>query len=55
MKILITLGEILDKYNDWETFCEKEGYSIYSVNEGGDDIELCLSEKKAKEYGIIKK
>lgn len=55
MKILITLDEVLEKCNDWEYFCDKEGYSEWAVNEGGGDIEICLSEKKAKKYGIIKK
>lgn len=55
MKIIISLGEILDRCNDWETFCDKEGYSEWCVKEGGDDIEIYLSEEKAKEYGIIKK
>lgn len=55
MRIVLTLSEVLDKCNDWDSFCDKEGYSVYCVNEGGDDIEISLSEEKAKEYGIIKK
>jgi len=55
MRIYLTLGEVLERCNDWETFCDKEGYSVWSVNEGGDDVEICLSESQAKEYGILKK
>jgi len=55
MRIILTLSEVLDKCNDWDSFCDKEGYSVYCVNEGGDDIEISLSEEKAKEYGIINK
>lgn len=55
MKIVLTLEEVLDRCNDWEKFCEKEGWSVWAVNEGGGDIDVVLSEDKAKEYGIIKK
>lgn len=55
MKIYITLEEVLDRCNDWDKFCDKEGYSVWAVNEGGGDIDIYLSEEKAKEYGIIKK
>jgi hypothetical protein len=55
MNIYITLSEVLDRCNDWETFCKKEGYSEWCVNEGGGDWEVYLSEQKAIEYGIIKK
>lgn len=55
MRIIITLEEVLDRCNDWDYFCDEEGYDIYCVNEGGGDIEIYLSEKKAKKYGIIKK
>lgn len=55
MRIVLTLSEILDRCNDWDSFCENEGYSVYAVKEGGGDLVVSLSEKKAKEYGIIKK
>ena len=55
MEILIKLDEVLEKCNDWESFCKKRGYSEYCVNEGGGDIEIFLSENDAKEFGIIKK
>ena len=54
MRIVLTLEEVCEKCNDWEIFCEKEGFSEWCVNEGGGDIEISLSEKKAKEYGLIK-
>jgi len=55
MVVILTLSEILDKCNDWEDFCEKEGWSVWAVNEGGGDIEVTLSEDKCHEYGIIKR
>lgn len=54
MRIVLTLSEMLDKCDDWEYFCDKEGYSVYAVNEGGGDIEISLTEKQAKKYGLIK-
>lgn len=53
MTINTTLGEILRNGNDWDNFCEKEGYSIYCVNEGGGDMEINLTEEQAIEYGLI--
>lgn len=53
MTVTLTLSEILDKCFDWDVFCEKEGMSVWCVNEGGGDISITLSEDKAKEYGII--
>ena len=55
MTIILTLEEVLDKCNNWEDFCEKEGWSEYAVNEGGGDITIYLTEEKAYEYGILKK
>ena len=54
MRISITLEEVLDRCNDWDSFCEKKGWSVWAVNEGGGDIEISLSEEEAKEFGIIK-
>ena len=54
MRIYITLEEVLHKCNDWDKFCEEEGYSVWVVNEGGGDIEISLTEEQAKKYGIIK-
>jgi hypothetical protein len=53
MKILITLGEMFEKCNNWEEFCDSEGYSVWIVNEGGDKHEIQLNEEKAEKYGII--
>jgi len=54
MKILITLSEAMNRCDDWAVFCEEEGWSLYTVTEGGADIEIKLSEKKAYKYGILK-
>lgn len=54
MRITITLSEILDKCSNWEYYCEDAGYSVWAVNEGGGDIEVTMTEKEAKKYGIIK-
>ena len=51
--ITITLREILHSCNDWDDFCDKEGWSVWAVNEGGGDVETTISIDKAKEYGII--
>lgn len=55
MTITLTLEKVLDRCNDWEQFCDQEGWSEYAVNEGGGDIEVSLSEEKAIKYGIIKR
>ena len=52
MRILIKLEEVLDRCSDWDKFCEKEGYSVWCVNEGGGDIEISLDIEQLKEYGI---
>lgn len=54
MRIYISLEEVLDRCNDWDAFCENEGFSVWCVNEGGGDIEISLTEKQAIKYGIIK-
>lgn len=55
MKILMTLAEVLDKCNDWDYFCEEEGWSVWAVNEGGGDIELSFTEEQAYKYGILRR
>ena len=55
MKICMTLEEVLDKCNDWDYFCKEEGWSVWAVNEGGDDGEISLTEEKAYKYGILKR
>lgn len=54
MVIHLTLAEVLNKCNDWDVFCEEEGWSVWAVNEGGGDISVCLTEEKCRKYGIIK-
>ena len=54
MTITLTLEEILHKCNDWEYFCQEEGWSEWAVNEGGGDIEVYLTEEQCYKYGILK-
>jgi len=54
MIIHTTLSEVLARCNNWDAFCEKTGYSIWAVNEGGGDVEVSLTEEEAVEFGIIK-
>lgn len=55
MKIILTLSEILDQCNDWDFFCQEEGWSEYAVNEGGGDIQVTLSKEQCYKYGILKR
>ena len=55
MTINLTLEEVLDKCNDWEYFCDQEGWSVWAVNEGGGDVGICLSENDAYKYGILQR
>jgi hypothetical protein len=55
MRIHMTLAEVLDKCDDWEYFCEEEGWSVWAVNEGGGDVEINLTEEQAYKYGILRK
>ena len=43
----------MDRCNDWIYFCEEERWSEWSVNEGGGDITIQLSEEQCNKYGII--
>jgi hypothetical protein len=54
MEITLDLSEILDRCNDWEEFCDEQGWSVWCVNEGGGDIEVSLTEEEAISYGIIR-
>lgn len=54
MKVKITLGEVLDRCEDWIYFCSKQGYSEWCVAEGSEEHEITLTEEEAKEFGIIK-
>lgn len=51
--ISFTLHEILSNGNDWEGFCDKYGFSLYAVNEGGGDIVEEVFVDDAKKYGLI--
>jgi len=54
MIIITTLKEVLDKCNDWEYFCKEEGWSEWTVNEGGGDVEIQLTDRQCYKYGLIK-
>ncbi len=51
--MIMTLQEIMDTCNDWEKFCELKGFCIWSVNEGGGDVNVNLTIPEAKILGII--
>lgn len=53
MKIILTLGEVLEKCDDWEKFCDKKKYDVYAVAEGGGDVEIVLTAEEASDFGII--
>jgi len=54
MTITLTLSEILDRCNDWEDFCQEEGWSEWAVNEGGGDITVNLTEEQCYKYGVLR-
>jgi hypothetical protein len=54
MEITLDLSEILDRCNDWEEFCDEQGWSVWCVNEGGGDLEITMSEEEAIKYGLIR-
>jgi len=49
----MNLQEIMDTCKDWDEFCEMKGYSVYSVNEGGGDVEVELTTQEAHKLGIV--
>lgn len=51
----LTLSEILETCDDWDYFCDKKGFSVWAVNEGGGDVEVELSLEEARDFGIIEK
>jgi hypothetical protein len=53
MQIRMTLSEIKDKCDDWDYFCEQEGWSVYACAEGGGNITTTLDKEQVQEYGII--
>lgn len=54
MKIIITADKAIDK-GIWQEICKIKGYNEWCVNEGlmDDDYEISLTEKEAKELGLI--
>lgn len=50
----MNLQEIMDTCNDWDKFCDKKGFSIWAVNEGGGHCEVKLTIQEAKQFGIIR-
>jgi len=52
--MIMTLQEILDTCPNWLKFCDKKGYSEWSVNEGGGDVQVHLTTQEAHELGIVK-
>ena len=55
MNINITIGELFKEVDalEWERFCEDFGYSVWVVNEGGENIQISLTKEQAKKYGVI--
>ena len=55
MKITIRPYDLMDR-GVWDKYCELTGTNVWAVNEGliRAEEELALTEKQAKELGIIK-
>lgn len=56
MEITLTLSEALHRCpqaDDWEKLCKITGMGVWTVNEGGGDIEIILTLEQAQEVGII--
>ena len=49
----MNLSEVLHSCSDWEKFCEVKGFSVWTVNEGGGDVEVELTLQEAYDLGII--
>ena len=52
--MIMTLHEVLNTCPDWLKFCEMKGFSEWSVNEGGGDVEVELTIEEARQLGILK-
>lgn len=53
-KITYTLNEIARNAHDFDQFCEDFGYDACTVKErGGHEVEITLSVKRAKQYGLL--
>ncbi len=44
----------LENCNDWEFFCDEEGWSVWVVTEGGGDVALSLTEEQVYKHGIFR-
>lgn len=53
--MLMTLREVYDTCRDWEKFCRETGLSVWSINEGGEDVQVSLTVKQAQDLGILHK
>jgi hypothetical protein len=53
MKILITLGEVLNRCSDWKEFCTTKGYDGYCVANGAGEHEIELTEQEALDFNLI--
>jgi hypothetical protein len=49
----MNLQEIMDTCNDWPQFCQLKGFCVYSVNEGGGDVDVELTIQEAHALGIV--
>jgi len=50
----MNLSEIMDTCKDWDDFCDKKGFSVYAVNEGGGHVTVELTIQEAHKFGIVK-
>jgi hypothetical protein len=55
MRIICTLGYILNNCNDWLAFCNEFGYDEYCCRYSGygDEIKVELTKEEAIKYGLI--
>ena len=51
--MIMTLGEVLLTCTNWVKFCNEKGFSVWAVNEGGEDIQVALTIDEAREFGIL--
>ena len=52
--MIMTLQEVMDTCHDWLEFCQKKGFSEYSINEGGEDVQVILTTQEAHDLGIVR-
>lgn len=51
--MILTLQEVMDTCKDWDKFCDIHGFNVYSVNEGGGDVQVNLTTQEAHKLGIV--